>query len=50
MQKRKERIVVTEDQRRLFDTIMNNLKQIGKRGGGKFTGSVPINLLWVDPE
>jgi hypothetical protein len=40
---------VTEEQKTLFNMIMNNAKPMGKRGGGKYSASVPVSLLWVDP-
>lgn len=39
---------VSEEQKILFESTMNNMKECGRKGNGKFTCSIPVSLLKVD--
>lgn len=44
-----ENLDVAEEQKILFESTLNNMRECGKKGNGKFTCSIPIGLLKVDP-
>lgn len=44
-----EKPKVSEEQKILFESTLNNMRECGKKGNGKFTCSIPISLLRVDP-
>lgn len=41
--------IISEDQKILFESTMNNMKECGRKGNGKFTCSIPVSLLKIDP-
>lgn len=40
---------ITEAQKTLFESTYNNMKECGRKGNGKYTCSIPVELLKVDP-
>lgn len=45
----KEKLNVTDEQKIMYETIINNAKPIGKPSSKRYSASVPIKLLFVDP-
>ena len=40
---------ISEEQKILFESTLNNMNACGRKGNGKFTCYVPVSLLRVDP-
>lgn len=42
-------ITTSEAQKALFETTCNNMTECGRKGNGKYTCSIPVSILQVDP-
>lgn len=40
---------ITEAQKTLFESTYNNMKECGRKRNGKYTCSIPVELLKVAP-